>query len=57
MSAATLTPYLRLEVRRTLRNPRAILFTSAIPVMMYVLFSASSAPRGKPLGVRPPRRP
>lgn len=51
MSAATLSPYLSLELRRTLRNPRAILFTSLIPVMMYILFSASSSPGDTPLEV------
>lgn len=46
MSAVTMTPYLRLELRRTLRNPRAILFTSVIPVMMYVLFSTTTPDPG-----------
>ncbi|MDQ8045694.1 MAG: ABC transporter permease [Patulibacter sp.] len=51
MSAATMTPYLRLELKRTLRNPRAILFTSAIPVMMYVLFSTTDSTTDTPLEV------
>lgn len=50
-ATATLSPYLRLELRRTLRNPRAMLFTSAIPLMMYVLFSSSSSPGDTPLEV------
>ncbi|MBO9534949.1 MAG: ABC transporter permease [Solirubrobacteraceae bacterium] len=52
MSAAAMTPYLRLELRRTLRNPRAILLTSVIPVMMYILFSTSTSPGDDPLEVR-----
>jgi ABC-2 type transport system permease protein len=51
MSAAAMTPYLRLELKRTLRNPRAILFTSAIPVMMYVLFSSTAGGDDTPLQV------
>lgn len=52
MSAAPLTPYLSLELRRTLRNPRSILLTAAIPVMMYVLFSTTGAtPQDSPVEV------
>ncbi|MFT4036339.1 MAG: ABC transporter permease [Patulibacter sp.] len=52
MTAATIAPYLRLELRRTLRNPRAVLLTSVIPVMMYILFSTSSDPELSQLEVR-----
>jgi ABC-2 type transport system permease protein len=42
---ATLTPapflaYLRLEVRRTLRNRRYVVFTIAFPVILYLLYTA-----------------
>jgi ABC-2 type transport system permease protein len=47
MSAATYVPYLQFELQRIKRNPRAILFTSLIPLMMYILFSATSD--GNPL--------
>ncbi|MDO9356616.1 MAG: ABC transporter permease [Solirubrobacteraceae bacterium] len=43
MSTAAFSPYLRLELKRTIRNPRAILFTAAIPLMMYVLFSSTGS--------------
>jgi hypothetical protein len=32
--------YLRLEVRRSLRNRRYLVFTIAFPVMLYVLYTA-----------------
>ncbi len=34
-----LGPYLALEVRRTLRDPSFLVFTVAMPVLMYLLFT------------------
>jgi ABC-2 type transport system permease protein len=38
--ASPLLAYLRLEVRRTLRNRRYLVFTVVFPVMLYVLYTA-----------------
>ena len=45
--------YLRLEVRRSLRNRRYLVFTVVFPVMLYVLYTAVLPDDG----VRPDRRP
>jgi ABC-2 type transport system permease protein len=45
----TFLPYLRLELRRMLRNRRYILFVFAVPIAFYLLFTAvygDDAPRG-----------
>jgi ABC-2 type transport system permease protein len=39
-SAGPLLAYLRLEVRRSLRNRRYLIFTVAFPVILYVLYTA-----------------
>jgi ABC-2 type transport system permease protein len=36
----TLLPYLRLELRRVLRNRRYVLFVFAVPIAFYLLFTA-----------------
>jgi ABC-2 type transport system permease protein len=38
--ASPLLAYLRLEIRRTLRNRRYLVFTVVFPVMLYVLYTA-----------------
>src|SRR5512146_943055 len=39
-AAAPFRAYLRLEVRRSLRNRRYLVFTIVFPVMLYVLYTA-----------------
>jgi ABC-2 type transport system permease protein len=39
-SSGPLLAYLRLEVRRSLRNRRYLIFTVAFPVMLYVMYTA-----------------
>ncbi len=39
-SRAPLVAYLRMEIRRTLRNRRYLVFTIAFPVLIYVLYTA-----------------
>lgn len=43
-----LVPYLALEVRRTLRDPSFLVFTVAMPVLMYLLYSMRMAALGPP---------
>lgn len=38
--ASPLLAYLRLEIRRTLRNRRYLIFTVVFPVMLYILYTA-----------------
>lgn len=44
--------YLTFELRRTLRNPRAIVITTLVPVLMWVLFSSTSAGGVDPVAVK-----
>ena len=43
-SLAPFLAYLRLEVRRSLRNRRYLVFTIVFPVMLYVLYTAVILP-------------
>lgn len=44
--------YLTFELRRTLRNPRAILFTMAVPLLMWLLFSSTVGGDGDPTEIK-----